>query len=147
MAANRMLDKSHPPTEEEIGAFIGQPAGQYWSALGSFVCETYNIIPEWKFEGAKSGWALYCRKSGRALLTLAPDSDGFNALVVLGAKEAGEALAQAQIFGANVRERLETAQVFHDGRWLFIRVQNERDVQDIQQMLLIKKRPSRKKIT
>ena len=145
MPPDRMLDKTHPPNEEEVAAFIGQPAGQFWSTHHHFVSETYDLSPEWKYEGAKSGWALYCRKSGRALLTLSPDSAGLSALVVLGAKEAARALSVVEDFGPNVRERLETAQVFHDGRWLFIRVQDPRDVEDIQRLLLIKKNPPRKK--
>lgn len=145
MCPDRMLDKTHPPSQEEVITFIGQPAGQFWLALVHFVTGTYSLSPEWKYEGAKSGWALYCRKSGRALLTLSPDSAGVNALVVLGAKEADKALAEADRFGANVRERLETAQVFHDGRWLFIHVNDSRDVEDIQRLLLIKKNPPRKK--
>lgn len=145
MPPEHMLDKTHPPSEKEVAAFIGQPAAQFWSALQRFVCETYALNPEWKYEGAKSGWSLYLRKSGRSLLTLSPDSAGLSALVVLGAKEAEKALAEAGSFGPNVRERLETAQVFHDGRWLFIRVQDPRDVEDIQRLLLIKKNPPRKK--
>ena len=145
MPSERLLDKSHTPTEDEVVAFLGQPAGQFWSALRQFVCDTYDLRPEWKYESAKSGWAMYCRKGGRALMNLSPDSEGFTALVVLGAKEAAQALAEVEKFGPNVRERLETAHIFHDGRWLWIRVQDPRDVEDIQRLLIIKKAPVRKK--
>lgn len=146
MSPDRLLDKSHPPSEEDIAAIIGQPAAQFWSELRRFVCETYILSPEWKYEGIKSGWSLYMRKGGRSLLTLSPKSSGLSALVVLGAKESEKALAEASSFGPNVRERLQTAPVFHDGRWLFISVNSSRDVEDIQRLLLIKKNPPRKKI-
>jgi hypothetical protein len=145
MPPERMLDKSHAPTEEEVLAFIGQTAGQLWSTLSHFVRETYDLTPEWKYEGAKNGWTLYCRKSGRALVNLSPDHEGFTALVVLGAQEAEKALAAADTLGPAVREILENAQVFHDGRWLWIRVKTARDAEDIQRLLLIKKNPARKK--
>ncbi len=145
MPSERLLDKSHTPTEEEVAGLLGQPHWQYWSALHQFVCDTYDLRPEWKYESAKSGWAMYCRKSGRALINLSPDSEGFTALVVLGAKEAERALVEVEKFNPNVRERLETAHIFHDGRWLWIRVQNQQDVEDIQRLLLIKKNPVRKK--
>jgi len=147
MSPDRMLDKTHTPTQEEVVSFIGEPAGRFWVALHHFVIDTYELRPEWKYESAKSGWAMYCRKSGRALMNMAPDSNGFTVLVVLGAKEAEQALADAGRFGPNVRERLETAHVFHDGRWLWIRVQDMQDVEDIQKLLLIKKSPVRKKTT
>lgn len=145
MSPDRMLDKTHPPSEEEVISFIGPSAGRYWSALSQFVTETYELRPEWKYESSKSGWAMYCRKSGRALLNMAPDSEGFTALVVLGAKEAEKAISEMHGFGPNVRERLETAHLFHDGRWLWIRVNEDQDVEDIQKLLLIKKSPARKK--
>jgi len=143
MSPEPLLDKSHIPSLEDVVAFIGQLAGQHWTSLYRFVVDTYQLQPEWKYEGAKSGWTLYFRKSGRALVNLMPDREGFTALVVLGAKEAENALAQAEGFGSNVRERLETALVYHDGRWLFIRVHDERDIEDIQKLLLIKKKPPR----
>lgn len=145
MSAERMLDKTHPPSDEDVVAFIGQSAGLLWLALQTFVVDTYDLQSEWKYEGAKSGWSLYCRKSGRALVTLSPNSEGFTALVVLGGKEAEQALSNVESFGPNVRVLLETAQAFYDGRWLWIPVRDTRDVDDIQKLLLMKKKPARKK--
>ncbi len=145
MPPERMLDKTRPPGEESVVAFIGQPAGQYWVELRRFITETYLLEPEWKYEGVKNGWSMYCRKGGRPLCALSPNSEGFTALVVLGAREAAEALAALDQFGPAVRSCLETAHVYHDGRWLFLPVQEERVVEDIKRLLLIKKKPPRKK--
>lgn len=145
MTPERMLDRTRPPSEENVVAFIGQPAGQYWVDLRRFITETYLLEPEWKYEGAKNGWSMYCRKGGRALCTLSPNSEGFTALVVLGAKEAAVALAALDQFGPAVRNCLESAHVYHDGRWLFLPVQDQQVVDDIKRLLLIKKNPPRQK--
>jgi len=140
-----MLDKTRPPTEESVVSFIGQPAGRYWAELSRFIADTYLLEPEWKYEGAKNGWSMYCRKGGRALCTLSPNSEGFTALVVLGAKEAAEALSALDQFGPVVRSSLESARVYHDGRWLFLPVRDGQVVEDIKRLLLIKKKPPKKK--
>jgi hypothetical protein len=145
MTPERMLDKTRPPTEDSVVAFIGQPAGQYWVDLSRYIVETYLLTPEWKYEGARNGWSMYCRKGGRPLCTLSPNSQGFTALVVLGSKEAAEALAMIDQFGPVVRSCLESAHVFHDGRWLFLPVQDAQVTDDIKRLLAIKKNPPKKK--
>lgn len=145
MSPERMLDKTRPPSEMDVAAFIGQPASQYWTDLSRFIIATYRLTPEWKYEGAKNGWSMYCRKSGRALCTLSPNSDGFTALVVLGRKEAERALTAIDQFGPLVQTSLKETPVYHDGRWLFLSVRDAQVVEDIKRLLVIKKSPPKKK--
>ncbi len=144
MAHERMLDKTHQPNEAEMLGFIGHPVSDCWSALRVFLEDTYQIDPELKFGGAKYGWQYSYRKGGRPLCDLYPESGGFTTLVVLGGKEAAEALAALDGFGPNVRACLENTPAYHDGRWLWIRVQEARDVEDIQRLVLMKRKPARK---
>jgi hypothetical protein len=46
---------------------------------------------------------------------------------------------------AHPSQDMEIAQVFHDGRRLFIRIQGPHDVENIQRLLLIEKNLPRKK--
>ena len=41
----------------------------------------------------------------------------------------------------SVKITVRETQQFHDGRWLFIPITTETDVQDVEQLLLGKKRP------
>lgn len=145
MANERMLDKTKRPTEGEILTTIGQPANDCWLALSRFLAETYAVEGETKFGGAKYGWVLSYRKGGRPLCDMFPEKGAFTALVVLGGKEAALALAELPSFGPNVRACLENTPAFHDGKWLWIRVQDRRDVEDIQRLVLMKRKPARKK--
>jgi len=45
--------------------------------------------------------------------------------------------------GENVRKVFEDAHQFPEGRWLFIKIKSKRDVNDIQQLLLLKSRPTK----
>lgn len=141
MKRDRMTNPDHPPLDEEICAQVGAQRFGCWQALAHFLQTTYAIEPLWKYESKANGWGMYWRKGGRALCTLYPERDGLLVMLVLGRQEGAAALAARDTLGENVGSCLEQAGVFHDGRWLFIDVQSARDVEDIQRLLLIKKRP------
>ncbi len=144
MAYERMLEKTRQPGEAEVLEYIGQPVGGCWTALHHFLQETYQIEPETKFGGARYGWQTSFRKGGRPLCDLYPDIGAFTVLVVLGGKEAAQALSELDSFGSNVRACLENTPAFHDGRWLWIRVQEPRDVEDVERLVLMKRKPVKK---
>lgn len=144
MTFERMLDRSKQPTSEDIVAFIGQPLGEQWILLDAYLREAYEIDPQPNYS-LTYGWSFRYRKS-RPLCEILPEKGSFTVLVVLGGKEAAEALAQAGTLGPNVRACLENTQPFHDGRWLWIRVQEGRDVKDIQRLVALKRKPVKKNI-
>jgi hypothetical protein len=144
MACERMVDKTSQPGEAEMLGYIGQPVSECWNVLQRYLQETYLVEPVTKFGGAKYGWEVSYRKGGRPLCDLYPESGAFTVLVVLGAKEAAQALAALDSFGPTVRACLENTPAFHDGRWLWIRVREARDVDDIQHLVLMKRKPARK---
>lgn len=146
MTNERMLDKTQPPDEIAARGHIGAGLAEHWSVLTHFIETTYHIEPLWKYEGKKSGWGMYWRRSSRALCTLYPERDNIQVMLVLGQKEGDAALAAADALGQNVRECLMNAPVFHDGRWLFIQIQTARDVEDIQRLLVIKMKPPKKAV-
>jgi hypothetical protein len=138
MPIGYFLDKAHQPTEDEIAAALG-PAYPLWQRLLAFIAETYQMPGEFSFSGKNYGWNMWYRKSGKSLVTLYPQQGKLIAQVVLGKAEVEQ--AEALTLGDHVSKVLrETAQL-HDGRWLFIPVTTERDAQDIEQLLLVKRRP------
>ena len=144
MAYERMSDKTKTPTESEILETLGQPSG-CWTALRTYLAETYEIEGDLKIGSEKYGWFLSFRKGGRPLCDMFPEKGAFTALVVLGGKETAQARAELDTFGPNVRSCLENSPSFHDGCWLWIRVQDPRDVEDIQRLVLMKRKPKSKK--
>jgi AraC family transcriptional regulator len=145
----RMMDKTKQPSDEEMASYIGQPVAEAWSALRRFLVETYQITPIYNSGGKKYGWNVQHRAGGRPLCEMYPESGSFTALVVLGKAEMEQALARLETFGAVVQRALVETPRFHDGCWMYIRVADpltcQQDAQDIQQLILIKKKPPRKK--
>lgn len=149
MANERLIDRNAQPSDEDMVRVIGAPLSDAWTELRHFLVETYNIDPFLQFGGPRYGWNLQHRKGGRPLAEIYPECGSFCALVILGKKELDEAMAMLESFGPTVQHALVNTPRYHDGTWMYIRVKDpltcRQDVRDIQQLVLIKKKPPRKK--
>ena len=147
----RMLDKTQPPSDEDMLAFIGEPMAWAWSALREFLAQTYAIEPVFNAGGQKYGWNLQYRAGSRPLCELYPERGSFTTLVILGKVELEQAITRLETFGELVRHALVETPRFHDGCWMYIRVAEaqtcQQDVADIQQLILIKRKPARNKLS
>ncbi len=145
----RMMDKTIQPSDADMINAIGQPISDAWTALRHFLAETYGIAPVFDSGGKKYGWNLQHRIGGRPLCEMYPENGSFTALVILGKSELEQALERLATFGSLVRKALTETPRLHDGCWMYIRVADpltcQQDAQDIQQLILIKKKPPRKK--
>ena len=145
----RMLDKTTQPTDADMINVIGQPIADAWTALRCFLVETYNTAPTFNSGGQRYGWNLQHRTGGRPLCEMYPENGSFTALVILGKAELEQALERLDTFGPTVQRALVETPRYHDGCWMYIRVADpltcQQDAQDIEQLILIKKKPPRKK--
>lgn len=146
----RMMDKTEQPTDADMINWIGQPVAEAWTALRRFLVETYDVVPVFNSGGKRYGWNLQYRFGGRPLCEIYPEHRSFTALVVLGKTELDHALERREAFGPTVRQALVETPRYHDGCWMYIRVSDtlscQQDVNDIEQLILIKKKPPRKKM-
>lgn len=117
MNSQRLCDKEVVPTEEQIYTLIG---------------------------GKNYGWNVRYRRSGKTLFAMFPEKEGFTVLLVLGKKEIEAYTARMEEFGTTFKSVYEAAAQFHDGRWLWIKVHAIDELKDIEQMILIKKKPKKR---
>ena len=143
----RMIEKEHKPTEEEMASFIGEKANEAWLEIRRFIEDQYETVPEIIFYGVKYGWTVRYRKSGKTLCSVFPEKGGFSVLIVLGRKESEEALSMRKEMSSRIYELLESAKQLHDGRWLWVRLSSISGIGDIKKLLRIKRRPKKIKIS
>lgn len=141
MAIGLFLDKAHLPGPEEIRSALGA-AAPLWDRLIYFMLESYQLPGDLSYGGKKYGWNLWYRKGGKSLTSIYPQAGCFIAQVVLGKDQCEKALALS--LGENTGKTLRESPQLHDGRWLFITVSTERDEEDVEQLLMVKKKPSRR---
>jgi len=124
------------PSAEEVRAFLGARF-PLWQRLTEFIETQYQVSGKWSSWGpAESGWGLRYRVKGKALVALYPHRDKILAQVVLGKAQAGRAL-KLQL-GERSAKLLREAPQLRDGRWLSIPVLDERDAEDVEELLLVK---------
>lgn len=139
MGIGAFSDKQHQPAMREILASIGSKK-ELWEKLDHFIVDNYRTRPDFAFCGKNYGWALRYRKAGKALLSMYPGNGNFTVQIVLGPTHVEKAYSLK--LGKNARNVLENAHQFPEGRWLFIRTRSRQDIADIQQLLLLKARPT-----
>ena len=138
----RMLDGTHTPIEQEMADFIGEPAKGAWVKLTRFLKENYDIMPEMIFD-KKHGWDVRYRKSGKTLITLTPEKGAVRALIVLGREESEKALSMRNELSSQMSKLIEDTKQLHDGRWLWIRLFQTKDVEDVEKLLPLKRKPKK----
>ncbi len=138
MAPTAFMDREHRPAESEILDVLG-PSASLWERLTTYIDEAYGIEPTFVPPSKNYGWDVKYRKGGKTLVSLTPDREGFTALVVLGEKET-EAARRLEL-GEHVSAVFDDARQLRDGRWLFVAVESARDVEDLERLLAVKRRP------
>jgi hypothetical protein len=141
MQYQRMLDKEHEPSEKQILGYLGGKAAEAWADIVSFLKTHYDFSPEPDYGGAKYGWSIRYRKSGKSLCTLYPERGAFTILIVLGKKEVEQFEEHMSEFSTQFVELFKSARQFHDGRWLWIRILDKPDTEDVRQLLVVKRKP------
>jgi hypothetical protein len=135
MAKGAFVDRNHRPTMQEIVAIVG-PKRSLWNELSQFILDNYDLRGDLAFYGKNYGWALRYRKGGKALVSMYPGNDSLIVQIVLAEAQARK--ASEVDLGANTRKVLEEAHKFPEGRWLFIKVESAKDVDDVKRLMLIK---------
>ncbi len=134
---------AHQPTQEEIRLALGSRY-PLWERLTQFINTKDQITREWSTWGpANHGWGLRFRRKGKALMALYPQKEMIIAQVVLGKAQAEQATNLK--LGEKVSKMLREAPQLRDGRWLSIPILNQADAEDVEQLLLVKIRPMRRK--
>jgi hypothetical protein len=120
MAKGAFVDKNHRPTMQKIIEIVGSKRS-LWNDFSRFISEYYGMEGDLAFYGKNYGWAMRYRKGGKALVSIYPGNDTLTVQIVLGQVEAEKA-----------------SDVFPEGRWLFIKVDSTKDLDDVKQLILIK---------
>jgi hypothetical protein len=138
MSIGIFTDKTAKPMVGELLTSLGAKR-ELWNGLVKFITDTYGVQGEFKYYGKKYGWTLCFTKGGKSLISLYPGRKGFTAQVVIGSKI--DSKVKVLKLGKNVKMVYQNARMRHDGRWLFIKVKTQKDVKDIQQLLMLKAKP------
>ena len=86
--------------------------------------------------GQNYGWAWRFRIKGQLLTSLYPAQGCFKAQVNL-SPDAVEATQDMRL-GTNAQQAIANAHPYPEGRWVFIAVESEHDLEDVQRLLALR---------
>ncbi len=138
MSISTFADKTHPPDEVEIDTILGSKL-PLWRQITQFLSANYPFERLLNFGGKNYGWTWWYRKNGKTLVTLYPQENGFTVQLVLGKVQVEKAMVLN--LGSTMRRKLEETPQLHDGKWLFVPVESQQDVDDLSQLIRVKQRP------
>ena len=140
----RFIDENKKPTEKSILAALGIRGSKLWKRLRAFLKVNYDFKPGLHFYGKKYGWCYKYTRKGKTLCVLFPEMKAFTALVVLGKKEVAQFEDNATIFNEDTQRLFKTTYKYHDGKWLYKRVLNKSDLEDVISLIRIKRKSKAK---
>jgi len=110
-----------------------------WVDIRNYVFEKYPYaIAEWNFQGQKYGWSFRIKDIKRALIYLLPRDGYFMVAFVFGAKATTQAM-ESEI-ARNIKEIIESARVYAEGRGFRIEMKDAALADDIKKLIDIKLR-------
>ena len=135
MSIGCFVDKRYAPTEKEIRQKLGSTL-PLWTSL-MVVLGNRKAEQNLKYlYGRQYGWAMQFRIKGKPTIALFPNEGYFVALIIL---SAGQLLAAGQLhLHKNAISAIDAANLYREGKWLFVRVQKLNDLKDIEALLRMK---------
>jgi len=124
---------AQPPTDGELERRLGGSHAAYGALLASLP----ELDREWKLYTKKAGFTLRMKDGERTLLYVQPQDGSFRAVVVLGEKAVKAALASR--LPSRLREALEAARPYVEGRSVSVTVRGAVDLRDVRSLLSFKR--------
>lgn len=141
MEYQRLYEKTVVPTENDIIDYVGE-CSQHWLNITNYLAEYHSTWePEIKYYAKNYGWTMRYRKGGKTLISLFPEKDSYSVLIILGRAEVDKANLKINDMSSEVQSTFLNTDQLHDGRWLWIRVKNEINVDSIKILINSKAKP------
>jgi hypothetical protein len=138
MSKGAFTDKQHPPTPRQISVALGR-CRPVWDSLVKHVRAAHQARGELKFYGRNFGWAIRFRRGAKNLLALYPDQGSFTAQVIM--SEGDVELSRKLKLSKRVRDAIDAAHPFPEGRWIYFSIRSTREVADMEALIALKSPP------
>ena len=140
----RLLNSNIIPDYESMLKFIGnRQMKNAWLNLLAFIDNSYDLDKKILFGGKKYGWAVQYKRSKRTIVTLFPERESFTVLLVFGKLELKKIYTNKGLFSETVIDKIDNTKQYHDGKWVWFRCENEKLINDIIELIKIKRNPDR----
>ena len=130
--------------KEQLCALLPNDVMLVWNELTDTIDSLYDVDRLWN-KGFGSWKIEYkYRRGGKTLCTFYAKEDVANLLITYGKAEREKFEGLKATISKPLQDIYERTETLHDGKWLWIPLDDQINIEDIVQMLKIKRRPNRK---
>jgi hypothetical protein len=136
MDTSIFTDKVNVPDDQKLEEALGD-LFEVWMDVRAYVLQVYpKAMEEWNLPGKKYGWSFRIKDKKRAIIYLLPREKYFLVAMVFGEKATKEALTGN--IAPEIKNTINSARVYAEGRGFRIEVRNKGIVEDIKRLIDIK---------
>ena len=136
METSIFINKTEIPDENMLRLALAN-LFDTWVEIASYVYNAYpKAIGEWNLPGQKYGWSFRIKDKKRAIIYLLPRDKFFMVAFVFGEKATADAL-KSEIC-QEIKEIIQSAKVYAEGRGFRIEVRDKVLLNDIKKLVNIK---------
>lgn len=132
------------PTSEDIENLIGTDLYDVWNSLCQRIEKSYEMELLWNHGGKAWTYEYKYRKGGKTLCALYAKEKTLGFMVILGKDERAKFEIQRGQFSNEVQMIYDAATTFHGGKWIMFELKDTKLFNDMERLLLIKRKPNRK---
>ena len=130
--------------EEQLAALLSKDILTVWNELTGTIDSLYDVDRLWN--NGFGNWKVEYkyRRGGKTLCTLYAKEDVANLLITYGKAEREKFEGLKATVSKQLQDIYEMTETLHDGKWVWIPLDDQINIEDIIVMLKIKRRPNRK---
>ena len=130
--------------KEQLNVLLTKEALLVWNELTDAIDSLYEVDRLW--DKGFGDWKIEYkyRRGGKTLWTFYAKEDVANLLIIYGKAEREKFEEMKASVSKQLQDIYENTETLHDGKWLWIPLDDKIKIEDIIEMLKIKRRPNRK---
>ena len=132
------------PTQKILEELIGSRNMDIWNKLVSDIDGLYEMDRTWNKGFGDWIYEYKYRRGGKTLCTFYAKQGVANILITLGKAEREKVESKRGDFSESLLVLYDETKTYHDGKWLWIPIDESLVFDDIVNLLKVKRRPNRK---
>lgn len=141
----RLMNKEEKPTASEITDFLGEEAYNRLLKLEGFLKDNYDFTRELKFPfGNNYGWGYKYSCKSKLLGYVFFEKLSFTATITIGKGELKKLNEELSSMLPKTKKLWENRYPCGEGGWMHYKVENDDELADIEKLICIKKKPTKK---
>lgn len=132
------------PNLKAVEGLLDPRLYEVWIRLCDGIEEKYDMEHIWGKAGKEWQYEYKYRRGGKTLCALYAREDCVGFMVIFGKAEREKFEQARDAFPKAIQEAYDSAQTYHDGKWVMFQLTDTELLADYVRLLAIKRRPNRK---